>query len=88
MKLGGRVNESSAKKVLAKQLGEFASQLEGAGFLDVKTGKISGKTLCKAIVSEWLQVRVACHVQPRKPKKILTPEKQVMKDMKTAANRR
>ena len=45
MKLGGRVNETSAKKLLAKQLGEFASGLENMGFLDCKTGRISGKRL-------------------------------------------
>ncbi|CAE7265041.1 unnamed protein product, partial [Symbiodinium sp. CCMP2456] len=47
LKLGGRVNEASAKKILAKQLGEFANNLESAGFLDLKTGRISGKTLCR-----------------------------------------
>ena len=45
MKLGGRVNEASAKKLLAKQLGEFAANLDSIGFLDVKTGRISGKRL-------------------------------------------
>lgn len=45
MKLGGRVNEASAKKLLAKQLGDFAANLDSIGFLDVKTGRISGKSL-------------------------------------------
>ena len=51
MKLGGRVNEASAKKLLAKQLGDFAGNLESIGFLDVKTGRISGKSLVCTIVS-------------------------------------
>ena len=45
MKLGGRVNEASAKKILAKQLGEFANHVDSVGFLDCKTGRISGKML-------------------------------------------
>ena len=45
MKLGGRVNEMSAKRILAKQLGEFASNLENVGFLDCKTGRINSKIL-------------------------------------------
>ena len=45
MTLGGRVSESNAKKLLARQLGEFANNLEGVSFLDVKTGKINSKIL-------------------------------------------
>ncbi|CAE7337972.1 unnamed protein product [Symbiodinium microadriaticum] len=52
MKLGGRVNEASAKKLLAKQLGEFAANLDSIGFLDVKTGRISGKKAKKALTPE------------------------------------
>ena len=44
VKLGGRVNEDSAKKLLAKQLGEFASNMESVGFLEMKTGKINAKS--------------------------------------------
>ena len=44
------MNEASAKKLLAKQLGEFASNLDSIGFLDQKTGRISGKTLCSRYI--------------------------------------
>ncbi|CAE7614253.1 unnamed protein product, partial [Symbiodinium necroappetens] len=47
-----RVNEASAKKLLAKQLGEFAANLDSIGFLDVKTGRISGKKAKKALTPE------------------------------------
>ena len=45
MQLGGRVSEASAKSLLAKQLGEFANNLDAVGFLDVKTGRINSKRL-------------------------------------------
>ena len=44
------MNEASAKKLLAKQLGEFAANLDSIGFLDVKTGRISGKRLVCTIL--------------------------------------
>ena len=39
------MNEANAKKLLAKQLGDFAANLDSVGFLDVKTGRITGKML-------------------------------------------
>ena len=44
VKLGGRVKEANAKELIAKQLGEFASNLDGAPQLDLKTGRIQSKT--------------------------------------------
>ena len=45
MSLGGRVSETNAKKLMARQLGDFASGLDNVGFVDCKTGRISGKKL-------------------------------------------
>ncbi|CAE7804634.1 unnamed protein product [Symbiodinium sp. CCMP2456] len=45
VRLGGRVNESSAKRLLAKQLGPELAVLDNTAFVDMKTGKIASKTL-------------------------------------------
>ena len=62
MKLGGRVNEASAKKLLAKQLGDFANNLEGVGFLDCKTGRIVGKTLACMWCRVYAPYGVSCDI--------------------------
>ena len=59
LSLGGRVSQSSAKKLLQRQLGDFASNLENVGFVDVKTGRISGKMLGRAFM--YLLAEAARH---------------------------
>ena len=41
--VGGRVRSPEMKALLAKQLGQGLASLEGAGFVDTKTGRISSK---------------------------------------------
>ena len=45
MCLGGRVNEASAKRLLAKQLGPEIANMDAMAFVDLKTGRIASKIL-------------------------------------------
>ena len=87
MQLGGRVNSENAKKLLAKQLGEFSNQLDSIGFVDCKTGRITGKILGSNSLNITCAVLQLMVHQPRKQKKTVVPEKQMVKDFKTAGNR-
>lgn len=43
LEMSGRVRSPEMKALLAKQLGQGLASLEGAGFVDTKTGRISSK---------------------------------------------
>ena len=43
LSVGGRVRSPEMKALLAKQLGQALSSLEGAALVDTKTGRISSK---------------------------------------------
>lgn len=43
MSVGGRVRSPEMKALLAKQLGQGLDSLQGAGLVDLKTGRISSK---------------------------------------------
>ena len=52
--VGGRVRSPEMKALLAKQLGQALSSLEGASLVDTKTGRISSKKAKKAKSPEQL----------------------------------
>ncbi len=65
--MGGRVRSPEMKALLAKQLGQGLASLEGAGFVDTKTGRISSKKAKK----EKTPVQLAMDEVKKLEKKLL-----------------